>query len=132
MAGTASEGTNMVGKKNLGILCINNLRASTIIGVNEWERKQKQEVLVSVELQYDVSKAAKTDNIKDAVDYGELARKIIVLGERSSYFLIEKLANAILELVLSEKKVVAAKVRVEKPAAVPAASGVSVEVGSLR
>ncbi len=50
-------------------ISINNASFSCHIGVTNEEREEKQEIIMDIELYRDIKSAAKTDNIKDTVDY---------------------------------------------------------------
>ena len=107
-----------------------NLRA--VIGTNDWERIHKQDVVVNIVLTYDAQKAIKSDQIKDAVDYKTITKKIIKEVEASQYQLIEKLADAVLQIAMENSKVLSAHVRIDKPLALRFARSVSVEISQER
>jgi D-erythro-7,8-dihydroneopterin triphosphate epimerase len=107
---------------------ITNLRLRTIIGANEWERDVEQDIVINVVIDYDATNASKSDNLKDTIDYKTLTKKIIKHVQSSRYFLLEKLADKILTLVLDTPKVTEALVRVDKPLALRFADSVSVEL----
>ena len=48
---------------------IEDLEIETIIGIFGWEREVKQIVNINLEMDFDISKAGKTDNIDDALNY---------------------------------------------------------------
>ena len=48
---------------------IRNLEVEAIIGIYDWEREVKQLISISLELSFDISKAGKSDNIKEALNY---------------------------------------------------------------
>ena len=81
---------------------IKNLRLRTIIGIQDWERKVQQDVIINIKLDYDGKKAAETDDIADTVDYKVLKRKVIDLVENSRYFLIDRLVHEIAALMMEE------------------------------
>ena len=84
---------------------ITNLKLRTIIGTNDWERECKQDILINIKIGFDATKASKSDNIKDTIDYKLLTKRIIGEIEPSSFFLLEKLAKHILEIkILWSKK----------------------------
>lgn len=112
----------------MAVIRITDLSLKTIIGIFDWERKQKQEVLINVEIDFNATKSMKTDNVNDTVDYKIITKEIIRHIEASEYFLIEKMAGEILRIVLSYPKVRKARVRVDKPGALRFARSVSVEV----
>ena len=107
---------------------ITNLKLRTIIGVNEWERDLKQDVVINISLTYDAAKASKSDNLKDTIDYKAITKKIIKMVEASNFLLLEKLADIILQIVLDDPRVKEATVRVDKPLALRFADSVSVEL----
>lgn len=111
---------------------ITNLRLRTIIGANDWERNIKQDVVINVTFEYDSSKAQTSDQLKDAVDYKDITKKIIQTVEKSNYELIEKLADVVLTIILEPKQVKSATVRIDKPQALRFADSVSVEVNRLQ
>ena len=111
---------------------ITDLSLRTIIGTNDWERTNKQDVIINVVIEYNAQKAAQSDNIKDAVDYKVITKKIIKEVESSQYGLLEKLTDAILRIVMEDQKVHAATVRIDKPFALRFARSVSLELSAKR
>ena len=111
---------------------ITDLILKTIIGIFDWERTRKQKVVINVEITFNAAKAVKSDKVKDTVDYKAITKKIIKHVEASQYFLIEKMADQVLKIVLDDPKVKSAKVRIDKPGALRFARSVSVEVEGRR
>jgi dihydroneopterin aldolase len=111
---------------------IRDLCLQGIVGVHDHERRQKQEIIVNISFNYDSSRAALTDELKDAVDYQALKDRVVGLVESSQFVLLEKLANEILREVMSESRIDRATVSVEKPAALPPARSVSLKVCAVR
>jgi FolB domain-containing protein len=111
---------------------IADLRLSCIIGINDWERNKKQEVIINITLFADLRRACQSDRIEDSVDYKEIKQQIIALVEASDFFLIEKLAESICQKCLAHPLVMAAKVRVDKPGALRFAKSVGVEIIRMR
>ena len=111
---------------------ITDLKLRTIIGINDWERKQKQDILINIKMEYDVTKAVKSDNIKDTIDYKAITKKIIKAVEPSKFFLLEKLTNFILDIVMDNPRIKEATVRVYKPLALRFARSVSTEITRKR
>jgi D-erythro-7,8-dihydroneopterin triphosphate epimerase len=107
---------------------ITNLKLRTIIGANDWERNTKQDVTINITFDYDASKAIKTDKLDDAADYKIITKKIIKAVENSDFQLIEKMAAMVLDIVLEDKKIKEATVRIDKPQALRFADSVSVEL----
>jgi len=108
------------------IVRIKDLRCRTVIGIYEWEREQSQNVVINIEYEFDGVKAAETDDISDAVDYKAMKERVIEEVESSHFYLLEKLASRVLEIVMSDRKVSRATVEVDKPHALRFAESVSV------
>ncbi len=111
---------------------IKNLRLRTIVGIFAWERKEVQDVIINITFEFNGSTAAERDDIQDTVDYKELKKSIIKTVENSQFYLLEKLASRILEIVMSDPKVIRANVEVDKPQALRFADSVSVECSAER
>ena len=109
------------------IFRIKNLRLRTIIGIHDWERIEKQDVIINAEFEFNAEKAAKSDKIEETLDYKKLNKEIIEVIESSQFFLIEKLADIILSVIMKYKGIIRAKVEVDKPGALRFADSVSVE-----
>lgn len=114
------------------IIKIKNLKLKIIIGINPQERVTKQEVIINVEIETDARKAIRKDDIEYALDYKIITKKIISEVEKTSFFLLEKLADFILQIVLSYRGAKKATVEVDKPLALRFADSVSVTVSGKR
>ncbi len=111
---------------------IRNLRARGIIGVNDWERRQPQEILINIVLFTDNRAAEASDEIGDCVNYRTVAKKVLAHAESAARFTVEALAGDIARLCLEEPGVQRVQVRVEKPGAVRFAESVGVEIERTR
>jgi FolB domain-containing protein len=107
---------------------IKNLLARGIIGVNDWERKRAQNILINITLFTDTHRAAETDNLNDCVNYSTMSKKVLAHAESVNRLTVEALANDLAKLCLEEKGVEKVVVRVEKPGAVRFAESVGVEI----
>ncbi|HSG31117.1 MAG TPA: dihydroneopterin aldolase [Thermodesulfobacteriota bacterium] len=110
------------------ILRIENLRLRTIVGIYDWEKENKQDLVVNVELEFDGSKAARSDNIDDSVNYKTINKQIIEHIENGNFDLIEKIAGDILDIIFKNDKVEKATVKVDKPGALRFTDSVSVQL----
>jgi FolB domain-containing protein len=111
---------------------IKDLLARGVIGVNDWEREVRQDILINIEVFIDTHRAAETDSIEDCVSYSDLARKVLAHAESTARFTVEALANDLAKICLAEKNVQRVLVRVEKPGAVRFARSVGVEIERSR
>jgi len=107
---------------------IKDLQLRTIIGINEEERRDRQDVLINIVLCADTRAAGASDDIDDAVNYRTITKRIIRLVEESQFCLVEKLAAEIATTCLQDPRVESARVRVEKPGALRFARSVGVEI----
>ncbi|HLP98108.1 MAG TPA: dihydroneopterin aldolase [Sideroxyarcus sp.] len=113
-------------------ICICDLLTRCILGINDSERREKQDVLINLAVYTDLRKAGKSDRIEDTVDYRALKKRILAMAESSGYFLEEALAEAVAEMCLDTPGVRRADVRVEKPNALRFARSVAVEITRQR
>ena len=111
----------------MAIIRISDLHLRTVIGTNSWERDIKQDLIINIAIDFDSTPAAKTDKIKDTLDYKKVTKKIIHYVEHSKFFLLETLTEKILDLIMQDKKVFLATVRIDKPQALRFAKSVSIE-----
>ena len=114
------------------IIRFKNLRLRAIIGVNPWERNEKQSVIINAELEFDGERASQSDDLNDTIDYRLISKRIIEHVENSQYQLIEALAGNLLRLIMEEPRVIRARLEVDKPNAVRSADSTSVEVSATR
>lgn len=114
------------------IIRVQNLHIQTIIGTLPDERQHKQEVLVSLAIEFDGRQAAQADDLRQSVDYAALCVRVTQAVEASHVLLLETLAQRILSVVMAEYRVQRAEVEVTKPRAIPNAEGVSVVASAVR
>lgn len=107
---------------------IDNLRLRCIIGFSAHERKDKQDVVISLRIGTDMRKAGKTDNPDDAFNYRTVTKAIIALVEASEYLLVEKLASEIAYIAVVEHGAPYVQVRVHKPGALRFSDSVGVVI----
>jgi FolB domain-containing protein len=109
-------------------IIIRDLLLRGIIGINPDERVNKQDILLNIVMYADTRRAAETDNIEQAVNYRTITKRIVQHVEESADLLVEKLANDIASLILTDFAVERVIVRVEKPGALRFAESVGVEI----
>jgi len=101
------------------------------VGVPDLERATKQRLQLSVELEFDFSTAARTDEVTNTIDYFAVSQRLLNFGKGRSWKLIEKLATDIANTILIEFKPAAVSVEVKK-FIIPEARYVSVAVTKRR
>lgn len=108
------------------IIKIENLRLRTIVGIFEWEKKEKQDVVINIQLEFDGTNAAETDNIEDTVDYKNINKRIIRFVEEGNFNLLERIAAGIAKIVMDNSRINKSIIRVDKPGALRFADSVSI------
>jgi len=109
-------------------ILIRDLLVRGILGVNEWERKKRQDILINLTLVADLSRCGASDALRDTVNYRTITKAVIALVEESRRFTAEALASDIAKLCLAQSGVERVTVRLEKPGALRFARSVGVEI----
>ncbi|MDL1898437.1 dihydroneopterin aldolase [Anaerolineae bacterium CFX7] len=111
---------------------IRDLLLRCIIGINESERKNKQDVLVNIVLWTDTRPAAASDAIQDTLNYRTVTKQIIEYVEKSNHFLVERLVEQIAAICLREPRAQRVQVSLEKPGALRFARSVGITITRTR
>ena len=112
----------------MDIIEIDNLRLRCVIGFSPHERKDKQDVVISLRIGTDMRRAGQTDNPDDAFNYRTVTKTIIGQVEASEYYLVEKLASEIARICVVDYAVPYVQVRVHKPGALRFSDSVGVVI----
>jgi dihydroneopterin aldolase len=104
------------------------LTVECIVGIWEWERRVKQTVIIDLEMQADIRRAAASDRIEDTIDYKKVAKRLLAFVGDSQFQLVETLAERIAQVVVVEFGVVWVKVRLNKQGAIRGARDVGIEI----
>ncbi len=108
---------------------IQNLGFECILGTLPFERETEQPILLSVELEFDFTAAAQSENLIDTVDYFALAENLKKFIRSEKFQLIETLVWKTAEHILqNHRRVAAVAVYVQKPNAIPDAESAMAEI----
>lgn len=110
----------------MDIIYLNDLRVDAVIGIYDWERRTKQTVILDIEMAADISKAARSDNIADALSYKAVAKRLSSYVSATEFALIETLAEKVAEILLNEFKTPWCRLKLNKKGAVRGACDVGV------
>jgi len=102
----------------MDIIYLQDLRIDTIIGIYDWERRTKQTISIDLEMATDNKYAAATDNIDAALNYRDVAKRLIAFVGESECQLVETLAERIAATVINEFNVPWLKLKLSKQGAV--------------
>jgi len=111
---------------------IRDLLVRGILGINDDERTNRQDIVVNLTLSVDARPAGKSDRIEDAVNYRSVAKQVIELIESSQFLLVERLADETARLCLADPRVEAVEVSIDKPGALRFARSVGVTIFRTR
>lgn len=107
---------------------IKDLHLRCIIGINDYERDRKQDIVINLTLELDVTRAGQSDALEDTVDYKTIKNNIVERVEKSEFNLVERLAEEVAQICLSDNRVRKTHVRIDKPGALRFARSVAVEI----
>ncbi len=113
-------------------ILIKDLLLRGILGLNDRERKEKQDILINLEVFLDTRAAGRSDRVEDSLNYRTLTKAIVAHVEASSHYLVESLAAAVARIVIIDYGAERAIVRVEKVEALRFTSSVGVEIDRTR
>ena len=117
-----------MGERTLDRVLFRDLTCRCILGINPEERLKEQEVCINITLYADLRAAGSSDRIEDTLDYKQVKKNVLALTEKSSFYLIERLAQAIADLCLAEPLVERVEVTIDKPHALRFARSVAVAI----
>lgn len=103
---------NMPAGKDL--LRLNGIRFYGHHGESAEERKLGGRFLADIELSFDMAKAAESDSIRDTVNYVEICKVVLEIGEQRQFKLIEAMAHTMAESILDLHPDLTVRVRLHK------------------
>ena len=113
-------------------ICINDLTARGILGIDDRERQKPQDILINVVMYADLRVPGQSDELDDCVNYSTMAKKIQAHAETAQRFTVEALAADLARIRLEEPRILKVRIRVEKPRAVRFTRSVGVEIERSR
>lgn len=109
---------------------VRDLDLQALIGIYDHEKVKPQRIIVNIDLS--VQEGSGDDDISHVVSYEIVVKKVEAIISAGHINLVETLCEKIAESCLSDKRVAAARVRVEKPDIIPNARSVGVEIERTR
>ncbi len=95
-----------------------NLKVSCVIGVYPEERVKLQDLFIDVSVVYDISNAAISDDVSDAINYVEIADLVERRAIEEKFQLIESLMAVCLKDILEKyNNIEKVRIKVKKPSA---------------
>lgn len=110
---------------------IKDLECMAVIGVYDHEKSAPQRVVANIDITVqELPEVA--DQIEHVVCYHQVVKKIQSLCKEGHVNLLETLAENIAETCLEDKRILAIRVKLEKPEALREAASVGVEIERLQ
>ncbi|MFT4634565.1 MAG: dihydroneopterin aldolase [Arenicella sp.] len=110
----------------MDIVYLKGLKCECTIGVWEWEKAIIQTLVLDIELATDTAKAAENDDLKDALDYQAIAKRIQAYAKDNAFELIETLVERLAALILAEFTTPWVRIKLDKGRAVKGVNNVGV------
>ena len=107
---------------------VRDLECMASIGIYDQEKIKAQRIIVNIDLSVSESDGPMSDEISHVVSYEIIAKKVESILAEGHINLVETLCEKIAQSCLKDKRVLAARVRVEKPDIIPNARSVGVEI----
>jgi FolB domain-containing protein len=107
---------------------IRELEITCIIGTLPRERKKKQPLVIDLEFHAPIKKAARLDDLRDALNYQKIATFATAFVSRSRFYLLETLAERLTKALLLEFKLRNIALRISKPNAIRNAKNAGVSI----
>lgn len=112
----------------MDILFIEELRLDTEIGVYEWEHNIKQPISIDIEVNTEIDRAAKTDDLQYALDYQTITEQVTTLVTSKHFKLVESVAESVADLLFKSFGVSWCRVKVSKLSAIKTTKAVGVKI----
>ena len=107
---------------------VRDLECQALIGIYDQEKVKPQRIIINIDLSVRESDGPMSDEISHVVSYEIIAKKVESILDEGHINLVETLCEKIAQSCLKDKRVLAARVRVEKPDIIPNARSVGVEI----
>ena len=119
-------------KRRIGHVFVRDLELNAHIGVYRHEKNAAQPLRINVDLTVQEGGGEVGDRLSNVVDYGKVVDGIRAIIAEGHVNLVETLAERIAAFALADKRVLVARVRIEKLKVIPEARSVGVEIERVR
>ncbi|MFT5082887.1 MAG: dihydroneopterin aldolase [Lentisphaeria bacterium] len=112
----------------MDVVFIKGLAVDAVVGICDWERIARQRVEIDIELVTDISKAAASKDINDALNYKSVSDRVTEFVVESKFLLLETMAEEVANVILNEFSVKQLSLSCMKVQAMPNVAGVGVKI----
>lgn len=110
------------------LVFIEGLKINTVIGVYDWERVIKQELIIDAKMHCDMTEAMASDDVNHVINYKTVCEDIETICHETQAELLESLADKIATHILTVYPCHKIDLTIKKPGAVKQASSVGVQI----
>ena len=110
------------------VVFVKGLTVEAVIGVYAWERAITQPLLIDITLETDISKAAVSDDVHDALNYKAVCDDVSEWCKAIKAQLLEHLAGQIADKLLEKYASHKVTLSIAKPTAIKQADAVGVQI----
>ena len=111
---------------------VRDLEVMATLGIHEHEKVTPQRIVVNIDLSVKEGDDPLIDDISNVVSYEIVVKKVEAIIAQGHVNLVETLAELFAQACLKDKRVVTARVRIEKPDIIPNARSVGIEIERVR
>ena len=111
---------------------VKNLSIEAVVGVHDHEKLKAQRLIISVDLTVKEDVVPHNDKLGNVVCYEGVVENIKTICQSGHVNLIETLAERIAENCLEDKRILAVRIRIEKPDIISECDSVGIEIERLR
>ena len=101
------------------------------LGTTKEEQAQKQTVILDINLFFDARKAGASDSLNDTINYSEINKQLKRFIDSKPFCLIEKIAEDVAHIILSNYPTKKVEVIVKKPCGLRNAKYASVSISRV-
>ena len=110
------------------VVFVKGLKVEAVIGVFAWERAITQPILIDIALETDITSAAQSDNIANALSYKEVCDDVSAWCKELKAELLEHLAAKLIDKLFANYSCQKITLSVAKPTAIKEADAVGIQI----
>lgn len=111
---------------------VRELELMASVGIFEVEKRYQQRVIISVDLDVIDDYDGISDRLDAVVDYARVVSRVRAIVDGGHFHLIETMAERIAEAALEDRRVLVARISIEKPDILPGCRSVGIAIERRR
>jgi dihydroneopterin aldolase len=86
----------------MDLISIHEFRVDTLVGFHDWERQMPQSIELNLTLAIPDGRAARSDRIRDTIDYAAVVERVRGSLAQTRFVLLERLCEHVADILLQE------------------------------